>query len=173
MIQPQYIDSKDRKIVEILKNDSRTHQQKIAEEIGLSRPAVQKRLKALEEKKIILRYTVITDERKLGKEITAYIMVKLDRSRRAWDFTYQELLNRMEELELLEIHHVTGDHDIILKMKTRNIESLEFNLIKITEITGVARTRTFIGLSSVEYGFPIPESSLITYNRSLSLDSIY
>jgi DNA-binding Lrp family transcriptional regulator len=56
----------------------------------------------------------------------------------------------MEELEILEFHHVTGDEDVVLKMKTKNIDTLEANLMKITQLEGVLRTRTMICLSSVE-----------------------
>ena len=144
------IDSKDRKIISLLRKDARISQEEIAKEIGLSRPTVQKRIKALEENNIILGYQIIIDEKKLGKQITAFLLVVLDRTRLAWQLTYQEIYDRMEELEILEFHHVTGGEDVVLKMKTRNIDTLEENLIKITHMKGVSRTRTMICLSSVE-----------------------
>lgn len=144
------IDSKDRKIISLLRKDARISQEEIAREIGISRPTVQKRIKALEEKNIILGYQIVIDEKKLGKQITAFLLVVLDRTHLAWELTYQEIYNRMEELEILEFHHVTGSEDVVLKMKTRNIDTLEDNLIKITHMKGVSRTRTMICLSSVE-----------------------
>lgn len=151
--QPLFIpDWKDKRIVELLKADCRISQENIAQELNISRPTVQKRIKTLEENHIILGYTIITDEKKLGKEIVAFILLKLDRSRRAWSGTYSELLKRVNEIEILEIHHITGDDDVLIKMRTRNIDSLEANLIEITQIKGVFRTRTMICLSSIEHG---------------------
>jgi Lrp/AsnC family leucine-responsive transcriptional regulator len=146
------IDYTDQKIIELLKNDAKISQTKIAETLSISRPTVQKRIKDLEDNDVI-KFSIIINEKKLGKQITAFILVVLDRARRVWDFTYQEILNRMEELEINEFHHITGSEDVILKMKTRNIDSLEANLIKVTEIKGVSRTRTLICLSSVEKSF--------------------
>ena len=151
--QPEFTpDWKDKRIVELLKADSRISQENIGARLNISRPTVQKRIKVLEENQIILGYTIITDEKKLGKEIAAFILLKLDRSRRAWSGTYTELLKRMDELEILEIHHITGDDDVLIKMRTYNIDTLEANLIKITQIKGVFRTRTMICLSSIDHG---------------------
>jgi len=146
------IDLIDRKIIALLRSNATISQSTIAKTLGLSRPTVQKRLKSLINKKVILGTRIIINEKKLGKGITAFILVELDRARRTWEFTYDEILSRMQELEILEFHHVTGNEDVILKMRTRNIDSLEYNLIKITQIKGVAHTRTMICLSSVEEG---------------------
>ena len=132
----------------MLRSNIRITQEEIGKQIGLSRPSIQKRIKILQEKKVI-RYAVLVNEQLLGKKITAFILVILDRAGRVWNFTYNELLNRMEELEILEFHHVTGGEDVVLKMKTTNIDSLEANLMKITQLEGVLRTRTMICLSSV------------------------
>ena len=143
------IDNKDRKIIEKLRSNPRVTQEEIGKAIGLSRPAIQKRIKALQDKGVI-RHAVLVNEQLLGKKITAFILVILDRAGRVWNFTYDELLDRMDEFELHEFHHVTGGEDVILKMKTSNIDTLEANLMKITQLEGVLRTRTMICLSSVE-----------------------
>ncbi|MFX0085135.1 MAG: Lrp/AsnC family transcriptional regulator [Candidatus Hodarchaeota archaeon] len=157
-ISKQYkIDSYDQKIISLLKDNAKISQEEIGLEIGLSRPTVQKRIKNLEENQVI-KFTVHTNGKKIGKEITSFITVVVDRTRRAWDLTYNELQDRMKELEILEIHHITGEEDVLLKVQTRNIDSIEMILIKISEIEGVARTRTMICLSSVEPEFKMPKN---------------
>ena len=146
------IDFNDRQIIKMLRNNPKMSQTDIAGKLKLSRPTVQKRLKELENNGVF-KYSIQVNEKKMGKSIIAFILIRLDRTRRVWEFTYREILERMEELEILEFHHIAGDDDVIFKMKTRNMDSLEMNLIKITEMKGVARTRTLICLSSVEEGF--------------------
>lgn len=153
------LDFKDREIIKMLKKDARISQEEISKRIDLSRPTIQKRIKSLEENGVILRYTIITDDRKLGKEITAFILVVLDGSQQAWKFTKKNLVEKMKELEILEIHYIAGADDVLLKIKTRNVDSLETSLMKIKELKGIARTRTMISLSSVEDSFPIAECS--------------
>jgi Lrp/AsnC family leucine-responsive transcriptional regulator len=150
--KPIKIDSKDREIINLLKKDARITHQQIADQVQLARQTVQKRVKALEDNGII-QYSVITNDKKLGKEITAFILIEVDRTRRTYGEFNKEILSRMEELEILELHHVAGQEDLILKMRTRNIDTLEVNLVKITQMKGISRTRTVMCLSSVEQYF--------------------
>lgn len=60
------IDSKDKKILEILADNSRTDTVKISLTINLTAPAVAKRIKKLESAGYINRYTVFIDISKLG-----------------------------------------------------------------------------------------------------------
>ena len=147
------VDVIDRKILDLMKDDSRISRQKIATILGISRQTVQNRIKALEENGIILKYTLVTNEKKLGKDVTAFIMVILDRARQAWGLTEESLLSRQKELEISEMHHLAGSFDVIIKMKTRNLDSLEHNILKIVNMPGVARTRTLICLTSYELGY--------------------
>ncbi|MFX0185051.1 MAG: Lrp/AsnC family transcriptional regulator [Candidatus Hodarchaeota archaeon] len=149
------IDSIDRKILALMKDDCRISRQKIANELGISRQTVQNRIKALEDNGIILKYMIITNEKKLGKDVTALILVMLDRTKQTWSFTEESLLSRQKELEIVEMHHIAGDFDVLIKMKTRNLDSLEYNILKIVNMPGVARTRTMICLSSYEQGYPM------------------
>lgn len=157
LVKPIKIDEYDRKIIALLKENAKISQDEIARQIKLSRPTVQKRIKNLEENQII-KFCIQTNAKKLGKEITAFLLVVLDRAQRVWEFTYNELEDRMDELEILEIHHIAGQEDVILKLKTRNIDSLETILINVSEMKGVARTRTLICLSSLEPGFDMPRN---------------
>ncbi|MFX0204795.1 MAG: Lrp/AsnC family transcriptional regulator [Candidatus Hodarchaeota archaeon] len=147
------LDSIDHKIIQFLKKDGKISRRKIAEELEISPQTVQNRIKALEERGIILGYTIITNEKRLGKEISAFILVALDRARQTWALTEQHLLLRAQELEIVEMHHITGDSDVIIKVKTRNLDSLEHIILKIVNLPGVARSRTLMCLSSYEHGY--------------------
>ncbi|UCG04208.1 MAG: Lrp/AsnC family transcriptional regulator [Candidatus Heimdallarchaeota archaeon] len=147
------IDSIDRKIITLMKKNSRMTRREIAEELEVSPQTIQNRINTLQEKGIILGYTIITNEKKLGKEITAFILVALDRARQTWALTEQHLLLRVDELEIAEMHHITGDSDVIIKVKTRSLDSLEHIILKIVNLPGVARSRTLMCLSSYEYGY--------------------
>lgn len=147
------LDLIDRKIIQFLKKNGKISRRKIAEELKISPQTVQNRIKALQERGIILGYTIITNEKRLGKEITAFILVALDRVRQTWSLTEQHLLLRQQELEIVEMHHITGDSDVIIKVKTRNLDSLEHIILKIVNLPGVARSRTLMCLSSYEHGY--------------------
>lgn len=156
------LDSKDRDIIKILQNKPKITHKEIVNELAkrkvkLSRQSIQKRIKKL-EKDGIIKYAVLANDKKLGKEITAFILIELQTSLsnshdRQLD-VHTQLLSRIKELELLEIHYVAGREDILVKMRTRTIDTLRVNLVKITQMGGVARTRTMISLTFIEQNFP-------------------
>ena len=158
------IDSKDRDIITILQNKPKSTHTAIVGELAkrnvkLSRQSIQKRIKRLEDENII-KYAVLADDKKLGKEITAFVLIELQILIELGSFhdrqldVHSHLLSRMKELELVEIHYVAGQEDIIVKMRTRTIDTLRVNLVKITQMAGVSRTRTLISLAYFEQNFP-------------------
>jgi Lrp/AsnC family leucine-responsive transcriptional regulator len=151
------LDSKDRDIIKILQNDPKITHKAIVDELAkkgvkLSRQSIQKRIKRLENDGVI-KYTVLTNEKKIGKEITAFVLIELQTLIDLGSYhdsgldVHSQLLSRMKELELVEIHYVAGREDILIKMRTRTIDTLRVNLVKITQMAGVSRTRTLISLA--------------------------
>ncbi|MFX0087379.1 MAG: Lrp/AsnC family transcriptional regulator [Candidatus Hodarchaeota archaeon] len=145
------IDEKDELIIKLLKHNPKMSHQTIADKLDVARQTVQKRIKKLEESGII-RFAVITDDKKLGKDITAFILIEIGSGKGIHGFhgLHDELKLQMDELDILEFHHVAGQEDIILKMRTQNIDSFESNLVKIAGMEGVSRTRSMICTSSIE-----------------------
>ena len=149
------IDPIDLKILELLKKDSRISRQEIADKLSISRQTVHNRIKILEENDVILQYTCLINDKKLGKEVTTIILIILDRAASVWKFTAEKLLDKRDELDLCEMHHLAGEYDVMLKMKTDSIASLEKNLAIITSIKVVQRTHTMVCLSGYESGFQL------------------
>ncbi|MFX1516418.1 MAG: Lrp/AsnC family transcriptional regulator [Promethearchaeota archaeon] len=158
------IDSKDRDIISILQNKPKSTHTAIVGELAkrnvkLSRQSIQKRVKRLEDENII-KYAVLTNDKKLGKEITAFVLIELQALIELGSYhdrgvdVHSQLISRMKELELVEIHYVAGREDILVKLRTRTIDTLRVNLVKITQMAGVARTRTLISLAYFEQNFP-------------------
>ena len=69
------MDSLDLKIIECLKENSRMNATTIGERVNLSTSAVLERIKKLESAEIIVKYTTVIDNEKIGKGITVFISV--------------------------------------------------------------------------------------------------
>ena len=141
---PFEYDTTDRAILELLQENCKQPLAAIGEKVGLSAPAVVERIHKLEEAGVIVHYTAILDPRKLGRDITAFIGVSTDRP---------GAIDRVEAQvgamdEVLECHHVTGGYTLMLKVKTRNTESLERLIDSVRGLDGVSRTETMVVLST-------------------------
>jgi len=53
-----------------------------------------------------------------------------------------------ERPEVLECHHVTGAHALLLKIKTKNTASLEALISSLRRVEGVTGTETMVVLST-------------------------
>ncbi len=153
------LDKLDKEIISLLRKDSRKSFEQIAKELNTTRQTIHNRIKILRNNRVILRFTTITNDKKLGKEITAIILIILDRSASVWEFTAKNLWKRNRELDIIEMYHLAGEYDAMIKMKTESIDTLEEKLKIITSIDGVQRTHTMICLSGYEEFTEINEVS--------------
>lgn len=69
------LDQVDRDILNILQAEGRSSASYIAEEIGMSIPAVTDRIKKLQESGVIRGFTTLLDHRKVGLDVSAFITV--------------------------------------------------------------------------------------------------
>lgn len=146
------LDETDIKILNHLQVNGRAQRNSIAEIVHLSVPSVSERMRKLEEKGLISSYNAILNAKKFNFDITAFIFVEVDGSERYSGFV-EHISNHPE---VLECHSITGDGSHILKVRTKNTESLEKFLSLVQSWDGVARTRSNIVLSTFKETRNIP-----------------
>ncbi|MFZ0886991.1 MAG: Lrp/AsnC family transcriptional regulator [Candidatus Binataceae bacterium] len=138
------LDAIDLQIIDILQDQGRIPHVKLGEQVGLSAPSVIERVKKLEDSGIITGYHASVDARRLGKDVTAFIGVSINHPRLIGLF--EQSVATLEDV--LECHHVTGAHTLLLKVKTDDTSSLERLISSIRSIEGVERTETMVVLST-------------------------
>ena len=138
------LDAIDLQILETLQDQGRIPLVKLGEQVGLSSPSVIDRVKKLEDSGLITGYQATVDARKLGKDVTAFIGVSIAHPKAIATFEHNVALVD----DVLECHHVTGEHSLLLKIKTNNTSSLERLISTIRSIEGVSRTETMVVLST-------------------------
>ena len=147
------LDPIDYRIVELLQRDARTTQVQIAEAVGLSQPSVADRIRKLDQGGAVLGYVARLDPRRMGNDIRAFIGVRISHPRHHDAFT-----RRIQQIaDVLECHRVAGLDSYLLKVVSRNTETLD-QLISETlrRIPGVTRTTTTIVLATVKETTVVP-----------------
>jgi Lrp/AsnC family leucine-responsive transcriptional regulator len=115
------LDDLDLRLIGLLLRDGRTPAAQLAEQIGLSRPAVADRIEKLERQGVIRGTTVVVDPVMLGQRVTAFIAARGPKlSAKAWAM-FRELMQRDE---VLEVHTVAGDDCYLIKVRTQTIPAL-------------------------------------------------
>lgn len=141
------LDAIDRKLLRLLATDGRTSYQALADEVGLSRPAVMERVKRLEQAGFITGYTVRLDRARAGFPVTAFVAVRYP------NMAHTTTDDRVRALErhagVLECHHVAGEDCYILKVAAPTVQGLEDVLRALHDPKVAVTTRTTIVLSTV------------------------
>ena len=138
------LDSVDKKILSILKNNARNSVSNIAEEINLSIPATSDRIKKMEDMNIIVGYKTIVNPQKIGLDILALITIISESSA-----DYGKIITYANQTdEIVECFATTGRGSHILIVQTKDSQSLEQLLRTIQSWPNVMRTETQIILSA-------------------------
>jgi Lrp/AsnC family transcriptional regulator for asnA, asnC and gidA len=137
------LDDLDFQILSILFNDSRTPFLEIARQCHVSGGTIHVRMKKMEDLGIIKGTKLIIDNSKLGYDVCCFIGIHLNKSS-----SYSSVLNEMKKInEIVELHNITGEYSLFLKVMCKNILHLQDLLMnKIQVIDGVESTNTFISL---------------------------
>jgi Lrp/AsnC family transcriptional regulator, leucine-responsive regulatory protein len=131
------LDNLDLRIIDLLLKDARTPAAQIAEQIGLSRPAVADRLDKLERNGVIRGTTAVIDPTAVGRGVTAFIAARGSTlSSSAWR-KFREL---MQKDEVLEAHTVAGDDCFLLKVRAGSIGGLNTLVQQLTALSLATRT---------------------------------
>jgi len=151
------LDTIDYKLLDLLQHNARATQLEMAAAVGLSQPAVAERMRKLEQESIITGYTARVDGRKLGKDIIAFIGVRIEHPKYNEGFARRILALP----DVLECHRITGPDSYLLKVVTEDTHSLD-RLISdlLRHIPGVTRTLTTVVTSSIKEGSHITPASL-------------
>jgi Lrp/AsnC family leucine-responsive transcriptional regulator len=140
------MDEIDIKILKILINNGRQTVSEISSQVNLSIPAVSERIKKLEKTGIIEKYIAILDPKKLNKDLTAIMLVGIEKIEPVSEFLKFIKSND----DILECHYIAGDYDYLLKIVTENTSTLEKLLNNIKSLKGVHKTKTVFVLSTAK-----------------------
>ena len=137
------LDGIDKKILQMLMENSIRPILEIAKNIGISGAAIHQRLRKLEKNNLIIVSSIKVNTKILGYTTMAFIGIFLDRAT-----NNKTVVNQLREIkEILECHYTTGDWSILAKLICKDNEDLmEILTKKIQTIKGVARTETYISL---------------------------
>lgn len=141
------LDTLDSKVLKQLQQDGRASWAELATATGLTAPAVAERVRKLEERGVIRGFTAVLNPAALGAELLAFVAVTLEQPKHRAGF-----LKKVNSLDAVqECHHLAGDFDYLLKVRTAGTADLEHFLSNILKGTaGVARTRTTIVLGTAK-----------------------
>jgi DNA-binding Lrp family transcriptional regulator len=151
------LDPIDRIILQSLQDDGRMTNVDLAERAGITAPPCLRRVRALEDAKVIRGYHADLDAEALGFGIMVFALVRL-KSQSEEDLQAFEAHIR-ELAEVRECYMLNGDIDFILKIVARDLQAFQkFLTTRITPAPNVASVKTSLTIRASKWapGVPVP-----------------
>ena len=140
------IDKTDESILKILQNDSRTINQQLC----------WRRVKRLEDEKVIRGYGVLLDRRKLGLGVMVFIRVSIDRHSEAEALKFEEEVMQLDGV--VACYSIGGDADFLLQVVSYDLDTYaEFSMSIIRRLPGIKEMQSMFTLKEIKsfQGFPV------------------
>jgi len=147
------IDDIDRKILSLLQGNARISNAEIARSLKMAPSGILERLRRLKERGIIKAYATHLDPKALDFGLLAFVFIKTNEKRVKWDVG--EIMAKIPEV--LEVHDIAGEDCYVVKLRTKDTESL-YRLLRdnFGSIDAIASTRTTIVLRSIKDTTELP-----------------
>jgi len=156
MSQPtSSIDDFDRKILANMQVSNRTTSEQIAEEIGLSAAAVQRRIKKMREQKIIQADISVIDQQAVDRPLTLVVQITLERERADLIDQFKKEMKNTPAVQ--QCYYVTGSADFMLIITAKDMQDYEAFTRKVFFANRNIRSfMTNVVMDSVKTGLAVP-----------------
>lgn len=143
------MDEKDIDILRLVQSNARLTAETISQDVGLSPPAVQKRLKKLRKEGVIEREIAVLSPAKLGREMTIIVEVQLERENRAQLDAFKRKMRTAPCVQ--QCYYTTGEADFLLILTLRDIKEYEeFTQTYFFDETNISRFKTSVVMDRVK-----------------------
>ena len=128
------IDNLDKRILEIMKKDSRRPFVEVANQLGVSEGTVRSRVHRMTEEDIIRGFTIKTS----SKNVKALVEIRID-----VNTDTNEIAQELAKYEgVTEVFEVTGDQDIIVLVDVETSQNLNDIIERVRKYENILSTRT-------------------------------
>ena len=140
------MDKKDNEILKSMMKLKTNNLNVIAGKVELSPSSVQKRIKKLEDEKIITGFIPQLNEDVMPEQLTAISMI-----RAKYEPEYSDKVgHEISQIDgVCSVYYVLGDYDFIAIIKSRNRKELELTIKQISAVRNVERSNTITVLSTL------------------------
>jgi len=139
------LDNKDLKILSLLQKNCKMTAREIAQTIDSPVTTVFAKIKRMEEFGIIKSYRAILNAEKLEMGTTAFILASVSyRLKEGAPLSQRKIAQEIAKFpEVQEVHIITGDFDILVKVKEKDVNRIgKFVIDKLRMVEGIEKTLT-------------------------------
>jgi DNA-binding Lrp family transcriptional regulator len=134
-------------ILALLQKNCKMTAKEIARRIGSPVTTVFAKIKRMEKLGIIKGYKAVLDAKKMHRGTTAFILASFSYRVKGEELLSQrEIVKRIAGFpEVQEVHIITGDWDILIKVRERDVDTIgKFVIDRLRAVKGIEKTLTCV-----------------------------
>lgn len=149
------LDRIDARLLAAVQTNNRTPTEKLAQLVGVSASAVQRRLKRLRASGVIEADVAIVAPKAVGRRVAMVVLVALERERADIIDHFKDAIRATREV--MSGYYVTGEADFVLVISARDMEDFEaFSRRFFYANAHVKWFKTLVVMDRVKAGFGLP-----------------
>ena len=130
------IDTIDKSILRILQQDATLSVDDLSERVNLSRNATWRRVKQLEQRRIITGRVALVDPALTGCPLTAMVLIKTNQHEADWIEKFRKTISTMPEI--VGAYRMTGDLDYVLRVRVADVPAYDAFYKRLTSRISVS-----------------------------------
>ena len=143
------LDIIDKKLVNLLQQNSKANIKELALKIGLTQTPTYERIKRLEKSGVIQRYNAVLNKEKVGFLVEVFCQVTLLVHSKELITKFENAVNKIDEV--IECFHVAGNYDYLLKVIVKDMKSYQLFLKnKLSVLDSVGNVQSTFVMSSTK-----------------------
>lgn len=149
------LDDTDLSLLELVQEDGRISNTRIAEKLSLSEAPCWRRRKRLEEDGLIDNYQANLNRERLGFGVLALVQISFANHTDDAPLQFENEIQKIPEI--LSCHNVTGEADYFLKIISKDLVSYELFLRTVLrKLPGVTSIRSSFSLREIKSSTRLP-----------------
>ncbi|MCG8412938.1 MAG: Lrp/AsnC family transcriptional regulator [Pseudomonadales bacterium] len=148
------MDKTDKKILQLLQENSQLSTAEIADAVGLSTTPCWRRIQKLEEAGVIANRVVLLDREKLNLGVDVFVAVKTNQHN--WEWLEQFAAAVTEFPEVVEFYRMAGESDYLLRVVVPDIGAFDKFYKKLLQSTELADVSSSFAMEQIKYTTKLP-----------------
>ena len=150
----------DVKILAALQQNGRITNQTLAEQLNMSASPCWRRVRHLEEHRVIQGYRAVLDRRRIGLGVMVFIRINIDSHSEAEARKFEEEVLQLEDV--VACYSIGGDADFLLQVVAPDLDGFaDFAMSVVRRLPGIKEMQSMFVLKEIKpfTAFPVKRTS--------------
>jgi Lrp/AsnC family transcriptional regulator len=148
------MDEVDRKLLQLLQEDTNLSIAQLAERVGLSQTPCWKRIQKLEARRVIRRRVALLDPERVGVGLIVFVALEAGEHTPQWLERFSAIIAGMPEV--MEVYRMAGDIDYLLRVAVADMSEYDAFYKRLIASAPMKNVTSRFGMERMKYTTAYP-----------------